>query len=77
MLNLALLVVLAGLLIGLAAGQAVPRFAVASLIGLQAVVRAFRELRFGTDASRRRLPFNLLISLVFVYLIMSGAADRN
>jgi hypothetical protein len=40
-------------------------------------VRAFRELQFGTDASRRRLPFNLLISLVFVYLIMSGAGNRN
>jgi hypothetical protein len=73
MLNLGLLVVLAGLLIAIAAGQAVPRFAVALLIGLQAVVRAFRELRFGSDASRRRLPFNLLISLVFIYLIMNTA----
>jgi hypothetical protein len=69
--NLGLLVVLAGLLIAIAAGQAIPRFAVASMIGLQSVVRAFRELKFGTEASRRRLPFNLLISLVFIYLIMN------
>ena len=77
MLNLGLLVLLAALVVALFAGLSIPRFAVASVIGIQAIVRAFRELQFGTDASRRRLPFNLLISLVFVYLIMSGATDRN
>jgi hypothetical protein len=75
--NLGLLVLLAALVVALFAGLPVPRFAVALVIGIQAVVRAFRELQFGTDASRRRLPFNLLISLVFVYLIMSGAGNRN
>jgi hypothetical protein len=75
MVNLGLLVLLAALVVALFAGLPVPRFAVALVIGIQAVVRAFRELRFGTDASRRRLPFNLLISLVFVYLIMSGAGN--
>jgi hypothetical protein len=69
-LNLALLVALAGLLIALAAGVRVPPFATALVIAGQAIVRAFRELRFGTDVSRRRLPFHLLLSLFLVYLIM-------
>jgi uncharacterized membrane protein len=77
MVNLSLLGLLAALVVALFAGLPVPRFAVALLIGIQAVVRAFRELQFGTEASRRRLPLNLLISLVFVYLIMSGAPNRN
>jgi hypothetical protein len=77
MVNLGLLVLLAALVVALFAGVPVPNFAVALVIGIQAIFRAFRELQFGTDASRRRLPFNLLISLVFVYLIMSGAANRN
>jgi hypothetical protein len=77
MVNFGLLVLLAALVVALLAGLPVPRLVIALVIGVQAVVRAFRELQFGTDASRRRLPFNLLISLVFVYLIMTGAANRN
>ena len=69
-LNLGLLVVLAGLLIALAAGQAVPPIATALVVAAQAMVRAFREIRFGSDASKRRLPFHLLLSLFLVYLIM-------
>ena len=69
-LNLGLLMVLAGLLIALAAGQAVPPIATALVVAAQAMVRAFREIRFGNEASKRRLPFHLLLSLFLVYLIL-------
>jgi hypothetical protein len=58
------------LLIALAVGQAVPPIATALVIAAQAMVRAFREIRFGTETSKRRLPFHLLLSLFLVYLIL-------
>ncbi len=76
-LNLSLLVVLAGLLIALATGQAVPPIATALVIAAQAMVRAFREIRFGNDTSKRRLPFHLLLSLFLVYLIMRSTPTNK
>ena len=73
-LNFGLLLALAGLLIALAAGQAVPPIATALVVAAQAMVRAFREIRFGNEASKRRLPFHLLLSLFLVYLILRSPA---
>jgi hypothetical protein len=75
--NFGFLIILAAAVVALLAGLPVPRFAVALIIGAQAIFRSYVTLRFGNDASRRRLPFNLLISLVFVYLIMSSAGGPN
>lgn len=70
-LNLGLLVVLALTLVALVLGVGVPRWAFASLVIVQGLVRTWRDLRWGGDARRGRVGFNLLLTLVLAGLILS------
>lgn len=70
-LNLGLLGVLAITLVALVLGVPVPRCAFAGLVVLQALVRTWRDLRWGGDARRGRIGFNLLLTLVLAGLILS------
>ena len=70
-LNLGLLGVLAITLVALVLGVSVPRWAFAGLVVLQALVRTWRDLRWGGDARRGRVGFNLLLTLVLAGLILS------
>lgn len=69
-LNLGLLVVLAGLLLALLFGTPVPRPVFAAVIVAQAGVRSWRDLRWGGEARRRRVGFNLLLSVALAWLVM-------
>jgi hypothetical protein len=70
-LNLGLLVVLALTLVALILGVAVPRWAFAGLVIVQALVRTWRDWRWGGDARRSRIGFNLVLTLVLAYLILT------
>ena len=69
--NFGLLIALALLLVALVAGQPVSRFAIGGVVFAQALVRTYRDWRWGGPVGRRRIPFNLLLSLVIVYLLFS------
>ncbi len=68
--NLGLLGVLALTLVALVLGVAVPRWAFAGLVVVQALVRTWRDVRWGGE-QRRRIGFNLLLTLVLAYLILT------
>ena len=69
--NFGLLIVLAGLLIALVAGLPIPRLTFAGVIFAQALVRTYRDWRWGGPMGRRRIPLSLLFSLVIVYLFLT------
>jgi cadmium resistance protein CadD (predicted permease) len=68
--NLGLLVVLAGLLVAFLLGQPIPKLLIVGLLGLNALVRTVRDLRFGSPAAQRRVWFNLALSAVLIYLLL-------
>jgi hypothetical protein len=70
-LNLGLLVVLALTLVALILGVPVPRWAFAGLVVIQTLVRAWRDWRWGSERRRRSIGFNLVLTLVLAYLILT------
>jgi hypothetical protein len=70
-LNLGLLVVLALTLVALILGVAVPRWAFVGLVIAQALVRTWRDVRWGSEQRRRSVGFNLVLALVLAYLILT------
>jgi hypothetical protein len=69
--NLGLLGVLALTLVALVLGVPVPRWAFAALVVVQALVRTWRDVRWGGEQRRRSLGFNLVLTLVLAYLILT------
>lgn len=70
--NLALLGVLAGLVVALVLGAAVPRVALAGVILAQLALRAYRDWRWGGEAGRRRLPGMVLVSVLLLVLLVTA-----
>ncbi len=70
--NLIVLGVLAGLVLALAFGAKIPRLAIVAVIVFQLILRAYRDVRWGGEAGRRRIVSNAILSFVLVYLILSA-----
>ena len=70
--NLALLGVLAGLVVAMLLGQAIPRALVAAVLIAQLGLRVYRDLRWGGTAGRRRLPGTVVLSAVLLVLILTA-----
>lgn len=70
--NLALLGVLAGLVVAMLLGTAVPRALVAAVLVVQLGLRVYRDLRWGGEAGRRRLAGTVVLSAVLLVLILTA-----
>jgi hypothetical protein len=70
-LNLGLLALLAGLLVAFLFGQPIPKALIVGLLVLNTLVRTVRDLRFGSPTAKRRVWFNLALSAVLVYLLLT------
>ncbi len=69
--NLGLLGVLALTLAALVLSVPVPRWAFVGLVIAQALVRTWRDVRWGGEQRRRSIGFNLVLTLVLAYLILT------
>jgi 4-hydroxybenzoate polyprenyltransferase len=69
-LNLVLLGLLAGLIVAQLLGVGVPILLVVAVLAASLALRTYRDLVWGGEAGRRRLPFNLLIGGLIIYLLL-------
>ncbi|HWG85636.1 MAG TPA: hypothetical protein VNT60_09165 [Deinococcales bacterium] len=75
MVNLALLGLLAGLLLAVALGARVPLTAVVGLLLASTILRTYRDYRFGGEVGRRRIPFNLMVMGLVLYLLFTSSGQ--